>query len=198
MSPPAWATDLVATVCADASIKEPRLAWRRRTAVHSTGVARRHDGVIVVRAGSDELDQRLTLLHELAHWIGPEPRRRRGRSVHHGRAFYATAFELYRRHGIPEADALRLEAGRYRSALGHAVALGVAGASAALEEHRSVQRARPRRRWRVLVPEHRVSLVRDGRWTVCATCRQRVVGSHLTRIRRARRPVRHVLMTAAP
>jgi hypothetical protein len=198
MSPPAWATDLVATVCAEAGVSKPQVAWRRRAAVHSTGVARRHDGVIAVRAGTDELDQRLTLLHELAHWIGPEPRRRRGRSVHHGRGFYRVAFELYRRHGIPMADSLRLEAGRYRSALGHAVALGVPGASAALEEHRSMQRARPRRSWRVLVPEHRVSLVRDGRWTVCATCRQRVVGSHLARITRARRPVRHVLMTAVP
>lgn len=197
MSPPAWATELVATACAEAGIERPRLAWRRRDAVHSTGVARRHDGAIAVRAGSDTLDQRLTLLHELAHWVGPEPRRRRGRSVHHGRAFYAIAFELYRRHGIPEADALRLEAGRYRSALGHAVAIGVPGAASALATHRAAQRERPRRRWRVLVPEHRVSLVRDGRWTVCATCRQRVVGSNLARIRRSRRPVRHVLMTAA-
>jgi hypothetical protein len=198
MTPPAWATELVATVCAEARVDQPRLLWRRREALHSTGVARRHDGVIAVRAGADELDQRLTLLHELAHWIGPEPRRRRGRSVHHGRGFYRVAFDLYRRHAIPEADALRLEAGRYRSALGHAVALGVRGAAAALEEHRSAQRARARRRWSVLVPEHRVSLVRDGRWTVCATCRQRVVGSNLARIRRARRPVRHVLMTTAP
>jgi hypothetical protein len=188
----------VATVCADAGVAEPRLAWRRRAALHSTGVARRHEGVVAVRAGSDVLDQRLTLLHELAHWIGPEPRRRRGRSVHHGQAFYAIAFELYRRHGIPEDDALRLEAGRYRSALRHAAALGVSGASAALVEHRAAQRSRPRRRWRVLVPEHRVSLVRDGRWTVCATCRQRVVGTNLARIRRSGRPVRHVLMTAAP
>lgn len=198
MSPPGWATDLVATVCAEAGSPEPRLAWRRRADLHSTGVARRHDGVIAVRAGSDALDQQLTLLHELAHWIAPAPRRRRGRSVHHGRAFYAVAFELYRRHGIPGSDALRLEAGRYRSALGHAVALGVPGAPAALAAHRAMQRERPRRRWRVLVAEHRVSLVRDGRWTVCATCRQRVVGSNLTRVRRARRPVRHVLMTAAP
>ena len=198
MSPPGWATALVAAVCAEAGTAEPRLSWRRRNAVHSTGVARRHDGVIAVRAGTDGLDQRLTLLHELAHWVGPDPRRRRGRSVHHGRAFYATAFALYRRHGIPEADALRLEAGRYRSALSHAVALGVEGAAPALAAHRAAQRERPRRRWRILVPEHRVSLVRDGRWTVCGTCRQRVVGSNLARIRRSRRPVRHVLMTAAP
>ena len=196
MTTPAWATDIVAVVCVDAGLAEPRLTWRRRSGEHSTGVTRRHDRTISVRAGSDELDQRLTLLHELAHWLSAAPRRGR-RAMHHGRAFYQIAFELYRRHGLADADALRLESARYRSSLRHAVALGVPGASAALAAHRSVMRDRPRRRWRVLVPEHRINLERDGRWTVCATCRQRVVGINLARIRRARRPVRHVLMTAA-
>ena len=200
MTPPDWAHQLVMTVCTDAGTRPPRLAWRRRHALASTGVARRHEGMIVVRAGGDELDQRLTLLHELAHWLTPtltSARARRRRAVHHGRAFYEIAFELYRRHGVADADALRLESARYRSSLRHAVALGVPGAIAVLAAHRSSIRARPRRQWRVLVPEHRVHLERDGRWTVCATCRQKVVGMNLARIRRARRPVRHVLMTAA-
>lgn len=195
-TPPAWATDLVARVCADAGVAEPRLAWRRRQAEHSTGVTRRHEGAIAVRAGTDETDQRLTLLHELAHWLAPAPRRGR-RSEHHGRAFYATAFDLYRRHGIADADALRLEAARYRSALRHAVDLGVEGAIAARDAHRAAIRERPRRRWRVLVAEHRIRLERDGRWTVCSICGQKVVGITLARVRRARRPMRHVLMTSA-
>jgi hypothetical protein len=183
-------------VCADAGVSAPQLAWRRRRGEHSTGVARRDSATIAVRAGSDDLDQRLTLLHELAHWLSAVAPRRRGRSVHHGRAFYARAFELYARHGVPAADALRLEAGRYPSALRHAAALAVPGAAAALAAHRSTIRARPRRRWRVLVPEHRIRLERDGRWTVCATCRQRIVGASLARVRRTRRPVRHVLLAA--
>lgn len=197
MTPPAWAAQLLATVCTDAGVAPPRLLWRNRDAEHSTGVTRRTDGLVAVRAGSDPLDQRLTLLHELAHWLAPTGRRRGGRSVHHGRGFYAVAFELYRRHGLADADVLRLESARYRSSLRHAVALGVIGALAALAAHRSTIRARPRRRWRVLVPEHAVRLEREGRWTVCVTCRQRVVGVNLARVRRARRPVRHVLMTAA-
>jgi hypothetical protein len=197
MTPPAWALALVETVCADAGVAPPRLTWRRRAATHATGVTRRGDGIVAVRAGTDALDQRLTLLHELAHWLSPPPRRARRRSMHHGYAFYGIAFGLYRRHGIPAADALRLEAQRYRSSLRHAVALGVPGAQTALAEHRATLRARPRRTWRVLVPEHPVRLQRDGRWTVCATCRQRVVGVNLARIRRARRPIRHVLMTAS-
>lgn len=197
MIAPSWATELLGTVCADAGVAPPRLAWRARSGVHSTGVTRRDDGLVAVRAGTDVLDQRLTLLHELAHWLSPAGRRRRGRSTHHGRAFYAVAFELYRRHGLADEDALRLESGRYRSSLGHAVALGVPGASAAMATHRAAVRARPKRTWRVLVPEHPVRLERDGRWSVCVTCRQRVVGINLARIRRARRPVRHVLMTAS-
>lgn len=199
MSAPAWAQALVAEVCADAGVASPRLSWRRRAAEHSTGVARRQAGMIAVRAGTDLLDQRLTLLHELAHWLTPPPARPRGgRSVHHGRAFYRAAFALYRRHGIPEADALRLESARYASSLAHAVALGVPGAVEARAAHRARLGARARRRWRVLVPEHRVELRRDGRWSVCATCGQRVVGANLARVRRARRPIRHVLLGARP
>lgn len=197
MTAPAWALDLMATVCADAGVRPPTLRWRARRGVHSTGVTRRDAGLVAVRAGDDELDQRLTLLHELAHWLAPTTRGRRRRAVHHGRAFYAVAFDLYRRHGLTAADALRLESGRYRSALRHAVALGVPGAPEALATHRAALRARPRRRWRVLVAEHPVRLEREGRWSVCATCRQRVVGPTLARVRRARRAVRHVLMTAS-
>jgi hypothetical protein len=196
MSAPGWATDLLTQVCADADVTPPRLLWRNRRCEHSTGVTRRGDRTVAVRAGSDPLDQRLTLLHELAHWLATPSGRRRGRSVHHGREFYAIAFDLYRRHGIQDADALRLESARYRSSLRHAVALRIPGATTALAEHRAAIANRPRRRWRVLVPEHPVRLIRDGRWTVCSTCGQRVVGVNLARMRRARRTVRHVLMTA--
>ena len=196
MTPPSWAVELVRRVCADASVESPRLAWRRRRAEQSTGVARRSAGAVAVRAGSDPLDQRLTLLHELAHWIGPPPARLRRGAIHHGRTFYRIAFRLYRRHGLADADALRLEAARYPSALRHAAALGVPGAARLLAERRAALGSRPRRRWRVLVPEHAVRLERDGRWHVCAICRQRIVGASLSRIRRASRDVRHVLMGA--
>jgi hypothetical protein len=194
-SAPLWAVELVHAVCAEAGVEPPaRLSWRRRASPNSTGVARREAGVIAVRAGTDEADQRLTLLHELAHWITPWPRRRR--STHHGRAFYRTAFALYARHGLTDAEALRLESARYPSSLRHAVALAVPGAVAAMASHRAALRARPRRRWRLAVPEHEVRLGRDGRWTVCVVCRQRIVGRNLVRARRSRRPMRHVLLRA--
>jgi len=192
---PEWARTLVETVCAGASRSEPQLSWRRRQRPTSSGVTRRSDESISLVAGSDPLDQRLTLLHELAHWLGPLPRRRRRRVAHHDAAFYALAFDLYRRHGIPEPAALAGESARYPSALRHARSLGVPGAEAALRERRAQLRIRRRAMPppRVVVPEHRVRLERDGRWSRCAVCGVRIVGPVLARIRR--RGGRHVVFS---
>jgi hypothetical protein len=150
---------------------------------------------VAVTAGTDSLDQKLTLLHELAHWLAPSPRRR-GRTTHHGSDFYAIAFRLYRNHGIPDADVLAREGDRYPGSLRHARALGLDGAEEAWQRRRDALRgrARLRRAPRVLVAEHRVRLVRDGRWTRCSVCGVRVVGPTLARLRR--RSGRHVVLSA--
>jgi hypothetical protein len=196
---PAWALDLVVAVCTDAGVGLPRaLRWRRRRGVLSTGLTVHAAGMLAVRAGTDELDQRLTLLHELAHWLRPAPRsRRRGGARHHGHDFYRTAFDLYSRYGVSADAVLAGEAARYPSALRYAVALGVQGAEAALAAHRSVivRRRAERRPWRVAVAEHEIRLEREGRWTVCSICRQRIVGPTLSRLRRRRWPGRHTLFT---
>lgn len=193
---PAWASALVAEVCRDAAVPPPLLRWRHAARSAASGVTRQSAGTVSVTAGTDELDQRLTLLHELAHWLGPQTRRRRGRVAHHGLDFYMIAFEIFKRHGIPAADALEREGGRYPSALRHARALGIPGAEAAWRSHREVLRDRARGRGapRVLVAEHTVRLVRDGRWTRCAVCGVRVVGPTLARLRR--RSGRHTLLAA--
>jgi hypothetical protein len=190
---PDWALALVAGACFEAGVPPPRLRWRQRARPTSSGVTRRAAGTISVTAGSDPTDARLTLLHELAHWLGPEPRRRR-RTSHHDERFYATAFGLYRLHGIPDAAALAGEAARYPSSLRHARALRIPGAEAAWRDRRARLRATARRRQppRILVPEHTVRLVRDGRWTRCSVCGVRIVGPVLARLRR--RSGRHVLI----
>lgn len=192
---PDWARLLVARCCADAGWAQPtRVRWMRRDRPSSSGVTRRHDGSISMVAGSDDLDQRLTLLHELAHWLAPtSARRRRRRSQHHDRGFYAVAFALYERHGISSAEALAREAGRYPSSLRHARDLGVIGAQAAWRERHRSLRTRTYSPLRVLVPEHRIRLARDGRWTICEVCHQRIVGPNLARLRR--RGGRHTLLT---
>jgi hypothetical protein len=194
---PAWARSLVLEVCSQADTSLPRLTWRARNRPTSSGVTRRSEGAITLVAGLDPLDQRLTLLHELAHWLTPLSRRRRGGARHHDAGFYARAFELYRRHGVPDAAALSGESARYPSSLRHARALGVPGAEEAWGERHAALRERARRRppMRVLVGEHTVRLVRDGRWTRCAVCGVRVVGPVLRRLRR--RSGRHVLLGIA-
>ena len=194
---PAWARSLVLAVCAEADAPLPHLTWRHRDRPTSSGVTRQSTCVISVVAGHDAVDQRLTLLHELAHWLAPAARRGRRRTRHHDAGFYTTAFALYRRHGVPDAAALAGESARYPSSLTHARRLGVPGAEAAWRERRAGLRARAQRRppMRVLVPEHVVRLVRDGRWTRCAVCGIRVVGPNLRRLRR--RPGRHVLLGIA-
>lgn len=194
---PAWASEIVLGECQAAGVAEPVLRWRHVRRSASSGVTRRSAGSISVTAGTDPLDQRLTLLHELAHWLGPVARRRRGRVQHHDAGFYAVAFDLYRRHQIPDAEVLAREGGRYPSALRHARALGIAGADAAWLSRRAAlrERARDRAPARVLVAEHKVRLIRDGRWTRCAVCGVRVVGPILSRLRR--RGGRHVLLSAS-
>ena len=193
--PPAWATGIVAEVCAEADVAAPILRWRRADRVPSSGVTRQAAGVVAVTAGSDPVDQRLTLLHELAHWLGPEPRRRRrGRVAHHDASFYARAFGLYAAHGIEPVEAVAREGARHPGALRHARDLGLPGAAEAYLARRDLlqQRAASRRPPRVVVAEHRVRLVRDGRWTRCAVCGVRIVGPMLARLRR--RPGRHLLL----
>jgi hypothetical protein len=191
---PAWARALVTLVCTEAGVAEPVLHWRRRARVTSSGVTRQQAGSVTVNAGSDPTDQQLTLLHELAHWVGPQPRSRRRRTTHHDVAFYRIAFTLYARHGIAPDAALAGESARYPSCLRHARALGIAGAEPAWQARRAElrERARTRPPLRVLVAEHRVRLVRDGRWTRCAVCGVRVVGPVLRRFRR--RGGSHVLL----
>jgi len=193
--PPAWATSLVAEVCAGAGIPPPLLRWRRADRTPSSGVTRKWAAVVAVTAGTDPLDQHLTLLHELAHWLGPEPRpRRRGRVTHHDRTFYIEAFALYAAHGIDLAEAVAREGARHPGALRHARDLGLPGAAEAYGAHREHlrRRAASRRPPRIIVPEHRVRLVRDGRWTRCAVCGVRIVGRSL--VRQRRRPGRHLLL----
>lgn len=193
---PSWASEIVQEECAAAGVAEPLVRWRHARRSASSGVTRRSAGSISVTAGTDDLDQRLTLLHELAHWLGPVPRRRRGRVLHHDARFYAIAFDLYRRHGVPDGEVLAREGGRYPSALGHARGLGIPGADAAWLSRRAAlrERARVRAPVRVLVAEHTVRLIRDGRWTRCGICGVRVVGPTLARLRR--RTGRHVLLSA--
>jgi hypothetical protein len=199
-SAPGWAIELALRVCAEAGVAPPHvLRWRRADRELSTGLTRHLARSIAVTAGRDPDDARHTTLHELAHWLTPDPprRRRRGQAVHHGRAFYAVALDLYARYDPDPVAALRREAVRYPSALHHARALAMPGVEALMLERRSAQPspARVRARWRVLIPEHSIRLVRTGRWYVCSTCGRRLVARALLRAARRGSRDRHTLWT---
>lgn len=205
-SAPAWARSLVLAICGEADVAPPDvLRWRRMTRERSSGVANRHRRSIAVSAGTDELDARHTLLHEIAHWLAPEERRRGGATarrrghVHHGAAFYRIAIDLFARYEPPLRDALVREAWRYPTSLRHAEAMGVPEAAELAAARRRTGRARGARdAWRVLVAEHAVQLVRAGRWYVCAGCGRRLVGRMLLRAARRGRRERHTLWTREP
>jgi len=202
-SAPAWAQALALRVCEEAAVAPPDvLRWRRIARDAATGLTNLHRRSIAVTAGRDEADARHTLLHELAHWIVPHPhrRRRRGEPIHHGAAFYDVAIRLYQRHEPDLVAALRREASHYPSVLRHAAAMGVLGVDGLVQERRQrrVAASSLRGHWRVLVPEHPVSLARDGRWYVCANCGRRIIGRVLRRAARRGARERHTLWTREP
>ena len=130
--PPEWATMLMEQVLKDEGLKiKPVLNWRdSKRSVWSSGQAwhpskkayyrykdnRTTNGwdykrvkytaryKITITAGSQSQDQRLVLLHELAHVICPK-------NVNHGAVFWRKAWELYKRYGVDLEYALNREKG---------------------------------------------------------------------------------------
>ena len=119
---PTWAVRVVADVCESAGVAVPSVTWRRsRESNGSSGRYFPTEVRIVVTAGSSRTDQRLVLLHELAHHLNP--------GDGHSPAFWRSAWGLYRRHRLL-AYALRREATK-ATAMSVAVDLGIRGARAA-------------------------------------------------------------------
>ena len=106
MTAPKWASALVCRVAEDEGIAvPPRLTWRRsRTGWLSSGHTKSdlRKPHITVTAGKSRKDQKLVLLHELAHWLA-------GPDAHHGARFWDQAWTLYRRYKVPLRMALQRE-----------------------------------------------------------------------------------------
>jgi predicted metal-dependent hydrolase len=118
---PNWALELVEQVKAEyRSTKPLTINWRRthtrkglisynemtmqtikRKPMLSSGFCS-YSGKISITAGEIRKDQKLVLLHEIAHWLLPK-------EVHHGKAFWDLAFELYRKYKVPMYYALNRE-----------------------------------------------------------------------------------------
>jgi len=72
----------------------------------SSGYAAPTANRVHVTAGTDRTDQKLVLLHELAHWLCDV-------GEHHGARFWDKAWQLYRRYRVPIRYARKRE-GNYR------------------------------------------------------------------------------------
>lgn len=106
-NPPQWAQDLTIRVALDEGRDMlPELTWRRSKCSECSSGHAMLDGRIVVTAGKLRRDQKLILLHELAHWLMPD-------DEHHGPSFWDKVWQLYHRYGVPIRYAKERE-GNYR------------------------------------------------------------------------------------
>lgn len=97
MSAPDWATQLTRQVCKDYKRKLPKVVWWQMKRQHKSSGRAGH-GRVHISAGSDATDQRLVLLHELAHHLVQKSRK--GRRESHSMRFWRLTFELYERYGV--------------------------------------------------------------------------------------------------
>lgn len=107
---PGWATELMNRVLEDEGCDSVgvTLTWRRSsqrwgTVTYSSGRTHPIEQRIIVTAGKDRRDQKLVLLHELAHVIGPP-------KASHDAQFWDTAWRFYDKYGVPFRYAIDREA----------------------------------------------------------------------------------------
>jgi hypothetical protein len=149
--PPQWVADIVRDVCAAAGVPEPTISWRKSKARYDlewsggdSNSTRRH---INIWYGRDPVDQKLVVLHELAHQLAPA-------NDSHSKAFWEIAYDLYERYGLARYASERREIGYMATAVRVAYARG----HLTMEErddlllcHRLADSARPKGnpRWRI-------------------------------------------------
>ena len=113
---PRWAHDLTIRVAIDEGRDTlPDLTWRRSRYELSSGHTKHIlcGGGVVIPAGTCRKDQKLLLLHELAHWLTP--------GEQHSAVYWDQAWRLYRRYNVPiryakkrEGEYLKGSAAAYR------------------------------------------------------------------------------------
>lgn len=99
--PPTWAKTLVRKACRAEGRHQPKLTWNNSKKGYTTGRAWGWSDIHIT-AGGSRLEQKMTILHELAHCFAPY-------GDVHGHEFWRVCWRLYRRHNIPVKFAIAHE-----------------------------------------------------------------------------------------
>jgi len=75
MEEPCWATEIIKEVCLAYNRRVPEIVWRQRKGVHTTGSTQRKKERIAITLGTDTIDHKRVLLHELAHYLNESENR---------------------------------------------------------------------------------------------------------------------------
>lgn len=106
MTQPEWATPIIKEVCRQHKRKLPKMKWIRRNRKCSSGIC--YPRSITICAGTEQLDQKQVLLHELSHWICGK-RKQKGHTVR----FWRKLFELLKQYEC-ETEAFRKREFQYK------------------------------------------------------------------------------------
>ena len=94
-----WARTIIRTVSRQHRRRLPEVTWQSTRKVHGTAGSNDEDKIFI-RAGRSRLRVKITLLHELAHWLTGEG---------HTQDYWLKAWELYRQFRVPIGYVLRIE-----------------------------------------------------------------------------------------
>ncbi len=129
---PPWAFRLAVEVCEAAGVPVPQIIWRRNRADNLTSGRGSLARGVRITAGTSYKDQKLVLLHELAHWLRQhEPD---GLGTSHDARFWDIAFGLYKRYRLGQYG-IKREQGYKMGAIAAAYRAGIISRRDA--EHRS-------------------------------------------------------------
>lgn len=163
MAAPKWASRWVADTWSyyypSRTTDAPSLAWRTSQKHRmSSGSCDYLRNRITVTAGSDLIDQQITLIHEIAHAIDPPVDGRKA----HDMIFYLLFWTLIKRYKLPRYEVMKQELTYRKTSIVVAEAIGIPGAEKLHEEYRQKQVEKRQQRRRDLSEWERVLTNRAG------------------------------------
>ncbi len=98
---PTWAKNIIRTVERQKRRRQPEVVWQTTRKTHGTAGSADSTSIFI-REGRSRLNAKMSLLHELSHWLSDE-------EDGHTHEFWLQAWALYRQFRIPMGYALDIE-----------------------------------------------------------------------------------------